>query len=126
AVGERGEEVDGEGLVGEVAGLLDLLAELVGAEGCGAHNAKPAGVGDGGDKARERDAAHTGEEDGVLDAEAVADRGVEGVVHMGRSLRGVCFSFLWFQMIGGRRREGNIYVRVRLRTEGRAEASALC
>ena len=28
AVGDRGEEVDGEGLVGEVAGLLDLLAEL--------------------------------------------------------------------------------------------------
>ena len=97
AVGQRGEEVDGERLVGEVAGLLDLLTELLGAERGGAHNAEPAGVGDGGDEAGERDAAHAGEEDGILDAEAVADGGVEGVVHGYGSLREFVWQIWWFR-----------------------------
>src|SRR5207247_4601619 len=96
AVREGGEEVHGEGLVGEVAGLLDLLTQLVGAEGGGAHDAEPAGVGDGGDEAGERDAAHAGEKDGVLDAEAVADGGVEGVVH-GFSPIELFGDFRWFR-----------------------------
>src|SRR5207249_11262481 len=122
AVGQRGEEVDGEGLVGEVAGLLDLLTQLRGAESRGAHDAEPAGVGDSGDEARERDAAHAGEEDGVLDAEAVADGGVEGIVH-GFSPTEFVWQILVVQMIGGSGREGNLYVRVREPRGGIDESS---
>jgi hypothetical protein len=82
-----------------------------GAEGGGAHDAEAAGVGDGGDELVEGDAAHAGEENGVLDAEQVADGGVERMMHglilrvMGRS------SFGRIIVAGGR--GCNLYVRVR-------------
>ena len=75
------EEVDGERLVGEVTGLADLFSQRGRVEGGGADDAEPAGVGDGGDEPGHGDAAHTGEEDRVVDAELIAEWCVKGVVH---------------------------------------------
>ena len=81
-VGDRREQVDGEGLVGQIARLPDLRSQLVRAHRRGADDAEPAGVRDGGDERRRRDAAHAREEDRILDTEEVADGRVEWIVHV--------------------------------------------
>src|SRR5207244_4272663 len=83
ALGVWREEIDGERLVSQIAGLANLFSQVGRSECGGAHDAEPAGVRDGGDKVRHGDAAHTGEEDRVLNAKLVAEWRVKGVVHCG-------------------------------------------
>ena len=51
--------------------------KIVGRQRRGAHDAEAARVGDGGDERGHRDAAHACQQDGMLDAEEVADRGAQ-------------------------------------------------
>ncbi len=60
------QDVHSERLIGQLADPADLLAQLVRPHGGGADDAKAASVGDGGDQPVAGDAAHAGEDDGVL------------------------------------------------------------
>ena len=73
-VGNRREQIDGERLVGQLASLADFGAQIVGAQRRGADHAKSAGVGDCGDQLVHRDAAHSGEQNRVLDSKVIANR----------------------------------------------------
>ena len=73
-VGQRGEEVDAERLVGERLGGADLVDHLVGRHRRGAEAAEAARLGHRGDERVVRDAAHPGEHHGVLDAEQSVSR----------------------------------------------------
>ena len=69
-VGHRGEQVDAERLVGELAHLRRSRATSSSPLMCDAPSAaETAGLGDRGDEPVVRDAAHAGEHDGVLDVE---------------------------------------------------------
>jgi hypothetical protein len=74
-LGQRGEQVDTERLVGEPLHRPDLLDHLVLAHGGGAEAAEAARLGDGGDQGVVRDAAHPGQHHRVLDLEGVGQAG---------------------------------------------------
>ena len=69
ALRQRGEQVDAERLVGELAYAAHLVVELLRRHRGRTECAEAAGVGHRGDDALVGDAAHSGEHDGVLDAE---------------------------------------------------------
>jgi hypothetical protein len=76
-VRQGGEQVHAERLVRQPAHLLHLLADALRWLRRHAERAEAARFGDRGADPRVGDAAHAGQEDRVLDAEAVADRGAE-------------------------------------------------
>ena len=69
--GRGGEQVDAEGLDGELADLGDLVAHLLGAHGGGAHAPEAAGLAHGGDEPVVRHPAHPGQHHRVLDLQDV-------------------------------------------------------
>ena len=74
-VGERGQQVDAEGLGRELPHLGDLLHHLLAAHRRRAHAAEAAGLAHGGHEAVVRHAAHPGQHDGVLDLEDIGQSG---------------------------------------------------
>ena len=73
-----GEEVDAEGLRGELAHLGDLVADLVGAHGRRAHAPEPACLAHRGDEAVVRHAPHARQHHGVLDLQDVSESRAHG------------------------------------------------
>ena len=76
-VGDRRQQIDGERLVGQLAGLADFGAQIVGAQRRGADHAESARVGNRGDQLVHRDAAHSGEQDRIFDSKVIANRRVQ-------------------------------------------------
>src|SRR4029450_7255683 len=75
--GERRQQVDAEGLLGEGAHLAHLLADPLRRLRGHAQGSEAASLRDGPAHARIGDAAHAGQEHGLLDVEQVADRGAK-------------------------------------------------
>ena len=75
-VGKGGEQVDAKGLGGEGAGGGDLLGQLGARHGGGAQAAVPSGVRDGRGERAVGDAAHSGQHDGMFDAEELSETGL--------------------------------------------------
>ena len=80
-VGKRAHEhhVHAEGFIGFGAKLVDLVAEPFGVRVHGSDDSQAARLGDGRGKARVGDPGHAALEDGLFDAQKVADGGVEHV-----------------------------------------------
>ena len=76
--GHRGEQVDAERLVRQLAHLADLLDHPLVAHRRGAEAAEAAGLGDRGDEAVVRHASHPGQHHGVFDFEDIGQAGAHG------------------------------------------------
>jgi hypothetical protein len=79
-LGERGahrRDVHPEGPVGELAGLLDVAAQLLLGTAEGRQNAQPAGLADGRSEVRAARSLHRPLQDRMANAEQVAEDGVE-------------------------------------------------